>query len=76
MDYLRSLVAWLMLCVPVPTALGVYVESHVLVPVEIDPSVQVVNEPDPLVLNVTVPVGDGPPDTVFVTVAVHVLELP
>src|SRR5947207_2834752 len=50
-------------CVPVPTALGVYVAEHVLAELDSGTSVQLavgVNEPDPSVEKVTVPVGATP----------------
>src|SRR5712692_2434648 len=81
-------VAWLlsplyitpMLWVPVPTALGVYMTVHVaaLVPLAVRLGQGLgLNVPDPLVENMTVPVGlVAPVAAVSVTVAVHEVATP
>ena len=66
-----------MLCVPLPTTLGVYVVVHVAVP--FDPAnVHGLgeNEPVPLEVQVTVPVGVPAPGETGVTTAVKVTDSP
>ena len=69
-----------MLWVPVPTALGVYETVHVAAVVPLAARLGHglgANEPDPLVENMTVPVGTvAPVVAVSVTVAVHNVAVP
>ena len=67
------------MCVPVPTAVGVYVTEHVA-ELPLPESVQLPPEPKvpaPLEVKLTVPVGVvAPVPPVSVTVAVHVVAAP